>query len=159
GDELTPYSVTITATNADGGTATTTFSVSFTDVAPTVARNSAAVTAAENASASNTGTFSDFDDAVTNTASRGSIRQSGSQSGTWSWSQTGTTGDSGTVTITATNADGSTATTTFTVTFTAVGSNQPPQINQTPNQSVSENSGSHTVNLSGINDGDGGTQN
>ena len=60
-----PYSVTITATNADNSTATTSFNVSFTDVAPTVSANSAAVSALENAAATNTGAWSDYDDSVT----------------------------------------------------------------------------------------------
>ena len=69
GDESSPYTVTITATNADGSTATTSFGVSFTDVPPTVAANRASVTVAEGTTASNAGTFADFDDPVTITAS------------------------------------------------------------------------------------------
>ena len=87
--------------------------------APTVAANSPSVTAPELTAVGNTGTFSDVDDAVTITASTGSVSQVGSQSGTWSW--TGTAPDESapyTVTITATNADGSTATATFDVSFT-----------------------------------------
>src|SRR5207249_4680658 len=120
GDEDSPYTVTITATNADGSTATTSFGVSFTDVAPSVAADNAAVSAAEALPASNTGTFADFDDAVTITASAGSVSQVGTQSGTWSWSGTGDEDTPYTVTITATNADGSTATTSFGVSFTDV---------------------------------------
>src|SRR5205823_1987467 len=106
GDESAPYDVTITATNADGSTASTIFHVSFTDVAPAVAADHTSVSAAENASASNGGTFSDFDDAVTISASSGSLSQVGSHSGTWSWSETGDETSPYTVTITATNADG-----------------------------------------------------
>src|SRR6185295_15530173 len=106
GDDDHPYTVTITATNADGSTSTTSFDVSFTDVAPTVSADHASVTAPENASAHNTGTFGDYDDAVTITASSGTISQTGSQSGTWSWSGTGDEDTPYTVTITATNADG-----------------------------------------------------
>src|SRR4029077_18543599 len=113
-------SVTITATNADGSVSTTTFDVSFTDVAPSVAADHASVSAAENASAHNTGTFGDYDDAVTITASSGSVSQTGSQSGTWSWSGTGDEDAPYTVTITATNVDGSTSTTSFDVSFTDV---------------------------------------
>src|SRR5207244_251214 len=68
GDEDSPYSVTITATNADGTTATTSFAVSFTDVAPTVSAASTSVSAAENMAATNSGSFSDYDDAVRVTA-------------------------------------------------------------------------------------------
>src|SRR4029077_4462375 len=113
-------SVTITATNADGSVSTTTFDVSFTDVAPSVAADHASVSAAENTSAHNTGTFGDYDDAVTITASVGTSSQTGSLSGTWSWSGTGDEDTPYSVTITATNADGSVSTTTFDVSFTDV---------------------------------------
>src|SRR5436305_1438557 len=83
GDERRPYSVTITATNADGTTSTTSFAVSFSDVAPCVAAERGSVSVALNPAATNTGTFSDFDDAVTITASTGSVSQVGSHSGTW----------------------------------------------------------------------------
>src|SRR5207248_5772710 len=63
-------------------------------------------------------TFADYDEAVTITASQGTISQSGSQSGTWSWSQWGLDEGSYTVTITATNADGATASASFTFTVT-----------------------------------------
>src|SRR4029078_2440065 len=120
GDEDSPYTVTITATNADGSTSSTTFSVSFTDVARVRAHDQASVSAPENALATNSGTFSDFDDAVTISASLGSVTQSGSTSGTWSWSGSGDEDSPYTVTITATNADGSTSSTTFSVSFTDV---------------------------------------
>src|SRR5439155_18394171 len=67
-------------------------------------------------SASNTGTFSDYDDAVTISVSGGgTVSQSGSQSGTWSWSESGLGLGDFTITITATNEDSSVATTTFVV--------------------------------------------
>jgi hypothetical protein len=119
GDEDHPYPVTITATDADGScSATTTFNVSFTDVPPTVAADHAGVSAAENAAAANTGTFADYDDAVTMTASQGTVTKSGNTTGTWSWSQSGLEEGSYTVTITATNADGAAASTSFAVTVT-----------------------------------------
>jgi hypothetical protein len=85
-----------------------------------VAADQANVTAGEAAGAANTGTFGDYDDAVSITPSVGAVTQSGSQSGIWSWS--GSFDDNGDypVTITATNADGSTATTSFTVHVTNV---------------------------------------
>src|SRR5204862_1349534 len=64
GDEDQPYDLTVTATNADGTTSTTSFHVSFTDVAPTVSVTQAAVSAAENLPASNSGSYGDYDDAV-----------------------------------------------------------------------------------------------
>jgi hypothetical protein len=67
--------------------------------------------------AANTGTFADYDDGVTITASSGTVTQDNGH-GTWSWSGTGDEDSPYSVTITATNADGSTATTSFQVTFT-----------------------------------------
>jgi hypothetical protein len=112
GDENSPYPVTITMTtaNADGSTgiATTTFGVSFTDVAPTVSATRSLVTAPPNGTATNTGTYADFDDTVS-VAGKGVVDH---HDGTWSWS-----GATGTVpydvTVTATNVDGATASTTF----------------------------------------------
>ena len=75
GDESTPYSVAITAVNADHtpAPAAATFDVSFSDVAPTVSADQTAVTAPENTAASNSGSFSDYDDAVTLAASVGDL--------------------------------------------------------------------------------------
>src|SRR5262249_56664088 len=73
GDEDHPYLVTITATNADGSIATTSFNVSFTDVKPQVAADNASVSAAENKSATNTGTFSSEDDTATIPALHNSV--------------------------------------------------------------------------------------
>src|SRR5207248_4422345 len=87
GDEDHPYSVTITATNADGSAATTTFAVSFTDVAPSVTAASGYVSAAENVAVTNSGIWSDYDDAVTLSASTGTLTQNAD--GTWTWSGTG----------------------------------------------------------------------
>jgi autotransporter-associated beta strand protein/parallel beta-helix repeat protein len=114
GDEDHPYTVTITATNGDSTTSSTTFAVSFTDVPPTVAANSTSVTATEGSSANNTGTFHDFDDPVTLSASTGTVTPGGG--GSWSWS--GTAAEEGTfsVTITATNDHGLSNTTAFSVT-------------------------------------------
>jgi hypothetical protein len=114
--------VTITATNADGSTTTANFGVGFTDVAPTVAADQPSVSAPVNTSATDTGTFSDYDDAVTISASTGTVTQVGTSSGTWSWSGTATAAPF-TVTVTATNADGATAPTSFTVSPTSTTSN------------------------------------
>jgi hypothetical protein len=116
GDELTPQTVTVTATNADGATSTTTFTVQFTDVKPVVSAASTSITVPENTTATNSGTYSDFDDAV-------SVSGPGvtdNHNGTWSWSGTGDELAPQTITVTATNADGSSSTTTFTVHFTDV---------------------------------------
>src|SRR5207248_1571434 len=83
GDEDHPYTVIITSTNADTSTSSTSFAVSFTDVAPTVAAANASVTSNEGQSASNTGTFADYDDVVSLSVNEGSISKMGSISGVW----------------------------------------------------------------------------
>jgi hypothetical protein len=143
------YHVTVTATNADGSASSTSFDVVVSDVAPVVWAASASVNAAENGTATNTGTFSDFDDAVTLTASSGTVTQTGSRSGTWSWSGTGDEDHPYTVTVTATNADGSTATTSFNVSFTDV----PPTVSAA-NSSVSAVEGGTARNTGAFTDYD-----
>ena len=64
-DESSPYTVTITATNADQSVSSTSFSVQGSDVAPTVSANQSSVTQPEFTAVSNSGTFADVDDAVT----------------------------------------------------------------------------------------------
>src|SRR5438105_4882644 len=119
GDESDNGTVTVTATNADGSSVSTSFTVAYTDVAPTVVSlASSAVTTAENVPATNSGKFADYDDSLTITASQGTLTDNGD--GTWSWTQTGDESDSGTVTVTAKNADGNSVSTTFTVAFTDV---------------------------------------
>jgi hypothetical protein len=116
------YTVTLTWTshNDDGSTAiaTTQFYAGFTDVAPTVAADHGAVNAVANSGTANTGTFAD-DDAVCITASAGAVSQTGTQTGTWSWSPTGLSAGDYTIAITATNADQTTNTTSFVVHVTA----------------------------------------
>jgi hypothetical protein len=159
GDEDAPYSVTITATNADGSISTTSFAVSFTDVSPTVAADSPIVTSNEGQNATSTGVFADYDDAVTLSVSEGTISQSSGISGTWSWSNS--YGDNGahTIIVTATNADGSTATTSFTVQVNNVGPTATPNQYSTPQGApvsgnvITDNTGSGAdSDPAGIND-------
>ena len=117
-----PYDVTIKATNTDGSFTTVTFHVAFTDVPPTITADLHSVSTFEDVAASNTGTWSDFDDAVILSASQGVVTEH--NNGTWSWSQLADETASGTVTITATNSDGSTAFVTFQATF----NDRPPNI-------------------------------
>ena len=108
--------VAITATDSDGAFSTTTFQLNVNNVAPTVAANNDLVTVNEGDTATHTGTFSDPGfDLVNITASIGTISQSGTQSGTWSWSYPTADGpdDSQLVVITATDSDGAFSTTTF----------------------------------------------
>jgi hypothetical protein len=111
------HTVTITARNADGTTGKASFTFTVTEVAPRVTVTHASVRVNEHTTASNSGTWSDYDEkTVTLTASQGTVVEN--TNGTWTWSQTADDTASGTVTITATNSDGSTATATFGVTFT-----------------------------------------
>src|SRR5206468_7790837 len=77
GDGDAPSALARSAAVAACAVTATSFGVSFTDVAPTVTADHATVSAAENAPAANTGAFADFDDAVTITASSGTVTQSG----------------------------------------------------------------------------------
>ena len=94
--------------------------------APTLAAGSASVSAAEGTTARLSGTFSDpnASDAVTLRATRGTVTQSGTSSGTWSWEVPVGDGpiDSGPVTISATDQTGLSST----VRFDLVATNLPP---------------------------------
>ena len=107
--------VTLTATDEDGGSVTAQFSLVVNNAPPVVGTDNANVDVDEGITATNTGTFSDAGgDPVTITASSGSVTQD-DQAGTWSWSLPTTDGtdDSRVVTITATDEDGAVSTTTF----------------------------------------------
>ncbi|MBI2087967.1 MAG: cadherin-like domain-containing protein [Deltaproteobacteria bacterium] len=83
---------------------------------PAVAANNASVSTNEGTNAANTGTYSDPDgDAVTLSASAGTVVSNGD--GTWSWSNPAPDGPASyNVTITADDGNGGTATATFSVT-------------------------------------------
>jgi len=85
------------------------------NVPPTVAADNAMVMVDEGSEATNTGTFSDTaGDTVIITADIGTVMQTGTDSGTWSWSYTPDDGPlMPTVTITATDALMEQTTTTF----------------------------------------------
>lgn len=105
--------VTITATDASGDVATTTFPLEVLNVAPRILADTDFIEVDEGHTATNGGSFSDpGDDVVTITASVGTITQ---DAGTWSWSldTTNAAGDSQTVTLAATDSDGARRTTTF----------------------------------------------
>jgi VCBS repeat-containing protein len=138
-----PTTVVIRATNNEGASSTTSFTVSGTEVPPTVSNNGN-VSAAELLTASNTGSFSDIDDPVTISVQSGggSVTQTGTTSGTWTW--TGIAPEDGspdTVVIKATNSEGATATTSFTVSGTEVA----PSFTASDPPAVNENAGPQTV--------------
>jgi Ca2+-binding RTX toxin-like protein len=73
------------------------------------------VTINEGQTATNTGTFSDYDDGVTLMVNEGTITMTGNTNGSWSWSKDYGDDGSHTIIVTATNADGSAASISFTV--------------------------------------------
>ncbi|MEA2643670.1 MAG: hypothetical protein QOG08_696, partial [Chloroflexota bacterium] len=95
-------------------------STAATNQPPVVGSDHPAVTVNEGAAPANTGTFSDPDgNAVTLSASSGTLTKSGTSTGTWSWSAPAA--DEGaaanrTVTITADDGSGGTSTVSFPVT-------------------------------------------
>ncbi len=106
--------VTITATDSDGASSSTTFQLTVNNVAPSVAADSATVTVDEGTTAGNAGTFDDLgNDVVSLSASIGTVVANAN--GTWSWSFAASDGpdQSQLVTITATDSDGASSTTTF----------------------------------------------
>ena len=127
--------VTITATDSDGASSTTTFHLTVNNVAPSVARNNATVTVNEGSTATNTGTWSDPGlDVVTLAASVGSVTKNAN--GTWSWSlATINSTASQTVTISATDSDNAVSTTTFQLVVNHVGNNVAPVITAISNSS------------------------
>ncbi len=112
--------VTLTATDSDGGVGTTTFALVVNNLAPVLA-NAGHKIVSSGALASNTGTWSDLaTDTVALTASVGTVTQNGD--GTWSWSVDTTGLPSQQVTITGTDSDGLAGTTSFNLTVeSAVG--------------------------------------
>jgi hypothetical protein len=89
--------------------------------APTVTAAKGAVSAPEGTALTNTGTFSDTDgDTVTISATTGKVTQTGTTSGTWSWSQPAVDESSATVTITADDGHGMKTSTGFTAQVTNV---------------------------------------
>jgi hypothetical protein len=110
----------------------------------------AAVTIPEGQTATNTGTFSDPDgDAVTLSASVGTVTWSGSSNGFWTWSYAATDGplQSQTVTITANDGHGGISTATFQLTVNNVA----PTANLSNDGPVNEG-GAATVSFDGASD-------
>jgi hypothetical protein len=89
---------------------------------PLVAAAKPAVIANEGSAVANSGTYSDPDgDAVTLSASAGTVMKTGTNNGAWSWSEPAADeSPTQNVTITATDSQGAATTTSFTVTVAAV---------------------------------------
>lgn len=125
-DNQSSTTVSITASDEDGGTRVTTFAYTSLNAAPNVAVTNANVSVNEGQSATNSGTFSDVPaDTVTLTSSIGTVSV---LNGVWSWSIP-TLDDlpSTVVTITASDEDGGQTLKTFTY----AASNVAPTVNRT----------------------------
>ena len=124
--EQVSFTYRITDSFGETSEATVTITVQGVNDAPTLVADNASVTATEDQSAVNTGTFADIDtgDSVTLTASVGTITQDDAN-GTWSWTIDAVDGPTGpiTVTITATDGQGESTSTTFTYSVTNVAPN------------------------------------
>jgi uncharacterized delta-60 repeat protein len=119
-DGASAQTVTITASDEDGGSTIATFDLTVNNVAPTVAVDSASVTVTETQTATNSGTYADVPaDTVTLTASVGTIVNN--NDGTWSWSlATNDNLPTQTVAITASDEDGGSTVATFNFTVNNV---------------------------------------
>jgi PKD repeat protein len=139
-----PTTVTITATDNFSETATTSFSFTVDNVAPSVGIEHISRTINEGDTATNRGTWSDAGlDVVTLTASAGSVTQN--DDGNWSWIYGSNDGpdNSQSVTITATDSDGAATSTTFELTVDNVA---PQNVYAGADQTVNEGD---VMNLSG----------
>jgi VCBS repeat-containing protein len=115
-DQVAATTVTITANDGVGGTASTTFTYTVNNVAPVLTRANATVTGNVGTSLTNTGTYADVPaDTVTLTADIGTVVKN--NDGTWSWSFTPASAVSNqVVTITGSDEDGGSSSVTFTFT-------------------------------------------
>ena len=114
-DNAPLQSVTITATDEDGGLSTVSFNLTVNNLNPTLTVDNAAVTVNEGQTATNSGTFGDVPaDTVSLAASLGIVTGT---AGAWSWSYATTdNAPLQSVTITATDEDGGLTTVMFDLT-------------------------------------------
>ena len=139
------HTVGVSVVEQAGTTGSATFHLNVADAAPTVSAANGSVSAVAGATAHNSGTYADMDDAV-------SVFGTGvvdNHDGTWSWSGTGDEAHPYDVTVTATNADGSQSSVTFHVSFTL-----PPTLQVTSfagNSSGFDVTFNHPVDVSRLN--------
>jgi hypothetical protein len=147
-DDLATQTVTITATDEDGGSTSVTFDLTVNNVDPTLTADNASVTVDEGQTAANSGTFSDVAaDTVTLMASIGLVTGS---AGVWTWSySTSDDAPTQTVTITATDEDGGSTSVTFDLTINSVA----PTLAISGAADVDEGE-NYTLNLSSFDPGD-----
>ncbi len=110
------YIITVQVSDDVGGVGTDTVTVVVENAPPQVDVNAPSVTVGEGDIALNSGTFQDVGtDSVVLSVSSGELIQTGTLSGTWSWSLQTLDGpdDSRTVTVTAVDSDGASSTVSF----------------------------------------------
>jgi hypothetical protein len=114
-DDTSATTVTITATDAQGATASVNFTYAVTNRAPDLTVTAANVSGAILSTLTNSGTWADVAaDTVTLAASIGSVTKN--DNGTWNWSLPTTAAiNNQTVTITATDEDGGSSNVSFTI--------------------------------------------
>jgi Ca2+-binding RTX toxin-like protein len=163
-DNAPAQTVTITATDEDGGSSSTTFSLTVDNVNPTLTVDNASVTVNEGQTATNSGTFGDVPaDSVTLSASVGTVTGS---AGNWSWSYATTDNTPAqTITVTASDEDGGSTSVSFTLTVNNVAPNLvlsgAASANEGSTYTLSLSSsdpGADTIASWTINWGDGNTQ-
>src|SRR5205807_1305346 len=76
------YAIAVVIHHEAGTAAATTLAATVTDAPPAISAQRVAASAPENQAADNSGAFNDYDDAVTITASTGTVIQSGATHGT-----------------------------------------------------------------------------
>ena len=135
--------VTITATDSEGGQSEVSFKLTVWNTRPQIAlTGTSTLEVNDGGHASNSGIFSDLGaDIVSVTSSVGTIQQTGTQNGEWSWSWTAAGSGSKNVYITATDSDGAQSTTVFTVQI----ANGPPVVAVTGTATVTVNEGAQAV--------------
>ena len=141
-DDVPAQTVTITASDEDGGSSTVTFNLAVNNLNPTLTVDQASVTIDEGQTAANSGTFGDVPaDTVAIVASIGVVSFAG---GLWNWSYNGPDGlTNQTVTITATDEDGGSTDVSFNLTVNNVA----PTLVLSGGSGINEGS-SYTLNLS-----------
>ncbi len=123
-DNIAATTVTITANDGVGGIASTTFTYSVSNAAPTITRSLASVSGNVLTTIINSGTYADVPaDTVTLTSSVGNVIKNAN--GTWAWSITPSAAiNNQTVTITALDEDGGSAFVTFSLSAIPAVSNK-----------------------------------
>jgi Bacterial Ig domain/PKD domain len=122
--------VTVTASDGNGGTATDRFAWSAVNVPPEVIDHAANTSGSEGDTLTTTGSFADADGDPLSISASGAGTLTDHGDGTWGWKDVPPDDGSGSVTVTASDGQGGTATDTFTW---SAGNVPPTIVSLTPN--------------------------